>query len=54
MKFYKNEYYRQPCRVMYSTKRGNVVRFGGYGLIKRMRESGRLIAAWSTSTGKVF
>ena len=46
------EYYKQPARVMYRTKRGTVMRLGGYGLIARMRDAGRLIAAWSTSTGK--
>ena len=46
------DYYKQPVRVMYRTVRGNVMRLGGYGLIARMRGTGRLIAAWSTSTGK--
>ena len=46
------EYYNQPVRVMYRTARGTVTRFGSYALIERMRASHRLIAAWSTSTGK--
>ena len=48
------DYYKQPVRVMYRTTRGNVMRLGGYGLIACMRDAGRLIAAWSTSTGKEF
>ena len=47
-------YYSAPCRVMYRTARGSVVRLGGYALIARMRAEGRLVGAWSTSTGKAF
>lgn len=52
--FYDKAYYQQPCRVTYKTMRGSVTRYGGYGLIARMEEAGRLIGAWSTSTGKAF
>lgn len=46
-------YYRQPCRVCYRRADGRrVSRLGGYGLIERMRAAGRLIAAYSTSTGR--
>jgi len=48
------DYYKQPVRVLYRTKRGTVMRLGGYGLVARMRAAGRLVAAWSTSTGKGF
>ena len=54
MEFYKEDYYRQPCRVSYRTKAGTTSRLGGYALIARMRNSGRLIGAWSTSTGKTI
>jgi len=47
-------YYHNPCRVLYKTKTGKRASLGGYGLIERMRKEGRLIAAWSTSTGKVI
>jgi hypothetical protein len=46
------DYYNQPVRVMYRTARGTATRFGSYALIERMRATHRLIAAWSTSTGK--
>lgn len=47
------DYYNQPCRVSYRIKGGaRRTTLGGYGLIARMRAEGRLIAAWSTSTGK--
>lgn len=49
-----NSYYNSPCRVLYQTKRGTVSRLGGYDLIHRMREQGRLLGAWSTSTGKAI
>ena len=52
MRFYDKEYYQQPCRVMYHTKRGVTQRLGGYALIQKMREAGRLVSAYSTSTGK--
>ena len=46
-------YYRQPCRVCYRRADGRIVsRLCGYGLIERMRAAGRLIAAYSTSTGR--
>jgi hypothetical protein len=54
MSFYDKGYYLQPCRVMFKTKRGHTTRLGGYGLIERMKAQGRYIAAWSTSTGKLF
>jgi len=50
----KKSYYSAPCRVAYRTKRGVVLRLGGYGLIERMKQEGRLIGAWSTSTGKTI
>jgi hypothetical protein len=40
------------CRVAFRTKTGVRIRFGGYGLVARMRREGRLVRAWSTSTGK--
>ena len=49
-----NNYWNSPCRVMYRTKAGARTSLGGYGLIARMRAAGRLIAAWSTSTGKLI
>ena len=54
MRFYDKEYYQKPCRVMYHTKRGVTQRLGGYALIQKMREAGRLVSAYSTSTGKKF
>ncbi len=47
-------YYSSPCRVLYKTENGLRASLGGYNLIERMRKEGRLIAAWSTSTGKVL
>jgi hypothetical protein len=47
-------YWFAPCRVAFRTKAGVRVRLGGYGLIARMREEGRLVGAWSTSTGKAL
>ena len=47
-------YWDSPCRVLYKTKNGLRASLGGYGLIERMRKEGRLIAAWSTSTGKAL
>jgi len=47
-------YYNSPCRVLYKTKTGSRASLGGYDLIERMRKEGRLIAAWSTSTGKAL
>ena len=50
-----NNYWSSPCRVMYRIAGGRTrTTLGGYDLIKRMRESGRLIRAWSTSTGTVI
>ena len=50
-----NKYYDAPCRVMYRITSGRTrTTLGGYDLIKRMRDSGRLIRAWSTSTGTVI
>lgn len=49
-----DQYWRAPCRVMFKVKNGTRTRLGGYDLIARMRAQGRLIAAWSTSTGKAF
>ena len=54
MKFYDEAYYQQPCRVIYRTKRGITQRLGGYALIAKMSDAGRLVAAYSTSTGKKF
>ena len=48
------DYWDQPCRVMYRVKNGTRTTRGGYGLIARMQREGRLIAAWSTSTGKTL
>ena len=48
-----NAYYRLPCRVCYRRADGHrVSRLGGYSLLERMRATGRLIAAYSTSTGR--
>lgn len=46
------EYYRSPCRVVFKVKNGYRARLGGYQLIDKMRSEGRLIAAYSMSTGK--
>jgi len=49
----RQNYYNAPCRVQYSIAGGRTrTSMGGYGLIERMRSQCRLIAAWSTSTGK--
>jgi hypothetical protein len=50
-----NKYYDSPCRVMYRIAGGkHRTTLGGYDLIKRMKDSGRLIRAWSASTGSVI
>ena len=50
-----NKYYDAPCRVMYRITGGRTrTSLGGYDLVKRMRDSGRLIRAWATSTGTVI
>jgi hypothetical protein len=50
-----NKYYESPCRVMYRIAGGRTrSTLGSYDLIKRMRDSGRLIRAWSTSTGSTI
>jgi hypothetical protein len=41
-----------PCRVAFRTKTGVRIRYGSYALVARMRREGRLVRAWSTSTGK--
>jgi hypothetical protein len=40
--------------VAFKTKTGVRIRLGGYGLVARMRDEGRLVGAWSTSTGKAL
>lgn len=44
----------KPVRVYIKTSTGNRTYYGGYHLIKKYKESGRLICAYSTSTGKSF
>jgi hypothetical protein len=48
------KYWSAPCRVAFRTKTGVRIRLGGYGLVARMRDEGRLIGAWCTSTGKAL
>jgi len=54
MKSNGNLYWSAPCRVAFKTRKGVRIRRGGYGLIARMRTEGRLVAAWSASTGKTL
>ena len=42
----------KPCRVLYKIKNGKRCTLGGYALIAKMEKAGRLLGAWSTSTGK--
>ena len=49
-----NNYYDQPVKVRYITKKGAVTRYGNYALIERMRKTKRLICAFSAETGKVI
>jgi hypothetical protein len=50
----RTTYWSAPCRVAFRTKTGVRIRLGGYDLIARMRREGRLVGAWSTSTGKAL
>lgn len=46
-------YYRQPVRILTRLANGRSrMRLSGYDAIKRAREAGTLLGAWSTSTGK--
>jgi ribosomal protein L16/L10AE len=41
-----------PVRIRIKTSTGNRTYFGGYHLIAKYRDLGRLVCAYSTSTGK--
>ena len=47
-------YYSNPVRLVVRTKTGKRAYLTGYAAIQRARDQGRLIAAYSTSTGKVL